>query len=123
MGLGGGAADTGRSDSWLLYNTTDDVRLLATQLICVSAIMMPLNSYTNGVYFTLRSGGQTLVTFLFDSCFVWGFCVPLAFILSRYTGLPILPLYFICQATDLLKCGVGYYMLRKGTWIQNLTQV
>lgn len=105
-----------------IYNTTDAVRLLAAQLILVSAVMMPFNSYTNASYFTLRSGGQTLVTFLFDSCFVWVCCVPLAFILSRFTQIPILPLYMICQGTDLLKSLVGYIMVRRGKWIQNLTE-
>ena len=105
-----------------LYNTTDSVRQLAAGLICVSACMMPFNSYTNGTYFTLRSGGQTMVTFLFDSCFVWVICVPLAFCLSRFTAMSILPLYIICQSTDLLKCVIGGWMLKQGRWIQNLTQ-
>ena len=104
-----------------IYNTTDAVRHLAAQLICVSAVMMPFNSYTNATYFTLRSGGQTLVTFLFDSCFVWVCCVPLAFCLSRFTGISILPLYIICQGTDFIKCAVGAFMLKQGKWIQNLT--
>jgi Na+-driven multidrug efflux pump len=104
-----------------LYNTTDDVRLLAARLICISGFMMPFNSYTNAAYFTLRSGGQTMVTFLFDSCFVWTVCVPLAFCLSRFTLIGILPLYFIIQATDWVKCALGAYMIRQGKWIQNLT--
>ncbi len=103
-----------------LYKATDQVRSLATRFILVSSLMLPFNSYTNAAYFTLRSGGQTTVTFLFDSCFVWGFCVPLAYVLSRFTGLPILPLYAICQATDLVKCILGARMIRKGKWIQNL---
>ena len=104
-----------------IYNTTEEVRRLATQLICVCAIMMPFNSYTNATYFTLRSGGQTMVTFLFDSCFVWACCVPLAYCLSRFAGLSILPLYIICQGTDLVKCAIGAFMLKQGKWIQNLT--
>ena len=105
----------------MIYNTTDTVRSLATVLICINACIMPFNSYTNATYFTLRSGGQTMVTFLFDSCFVWAFCVPLAFCLSRFTGLGIVPLFAICQATDLVKCALGAYMLKQGKWIQNLT--
>ena len=104
-----------------LYNTTETVRQLATCLICISAVMMPFNSYTNATYFTLRSGGQTLVTFLFDSCFVWGVCIPLAFCLSRFTAMTIIPLYAICQSLDLLKCLIGAFMLKQGKWIQNLT--
>ena len=105
----------------LLYNTTDEVRMLAARLICVSGFMMPFNSYTNASYFTLRSGGQTTVTFLFDSCFVWGVCVPLAFCLSRFTAMPIIPLFAICQGTDLIKSIIGAAMIKQGKWIQNLT--
>jgi len=104
-----------------LYNTTEEVRQLATWLICINAFMMPFNSYTNATYFTLRSGGQTLVTFLFDSCFVWGVVIPLAYCLSRFTDMPILPLFAICQGTDLVKCLIGAAMLKQGKWIQNLT--
>ena len=105
-----------------LYKTTPAVRLLATQLILVSAVMMPFNAYTNGAYFTLRSGGKTLVTFLFDSCFVWCCCIPVAFGLRWLGELPILPLYAICLSLDLIKCVIGTVVIRKGSWIQNLTK-
>ncbi len=104
-----------------LYNTTDEVRLLAARLICITGLMLPFYSYANASYFTLRSGGQAMVTFLFDSCFVWCVCVPLAYCLSRFTDIPILPLYFIVEGTDLIKCALGAYMIHKGTWIQRLT--
>ena len=104
-----------------IYNTSEDVRTLATILICLNALAMPFNSYTNATYFTLRSGGQTLVTFLFDSCFVWCVCVPTAFCLTRFVGIRIIPLFAICQALDLIKCCLGYIMLKQGKWIQNLT--
>ena len=106
----------------LFYNTTASVRGIATSLICVSAAIMPFNAYTTASYFTLRSGGKTAITFLFDSGFVWCVIVPLAICLRRFTSLPIIPLYALCQATDLLKCAVGYVMIRNGSWIQNLTQ-
>ena len=106
-----------------LYNTTDEVRLLAAQLILVNAAAMPFCAYTSSTYFTLRSGGQTMVTFLFDCCFVWCICVPLAFCLSRFTDIPILPLFILCQCTELLKCILGGFMLKKGAWIQNLTHI
>ena len=105
----------------MLYNPTDSVRQLAAVLICVTAAAMPFNSYTNATYFTLRSGGQTMVTFLFDSCFACGVCVPVAFVLSRFTGITIIPLFIICQSLELVKCGIGAVMLKQGKWIQNLT--
>jgi len=105
----------------MIYNTTESVRQTATWLICISAITMPLHSYLNSTYFTLRSGGQTLVTFVFDSGYIWCCVIPVAFVLSRFTNLPILPLYVICQSLDILKCYIGSRMLKKGSWIRNLT--
>ena len=103
-----------------LYNTTDSVQSIATALICINAMIMPFNAYTTASYFTLRSGGKTAITFIFDSGFVWCIIAPTAYCLSHFTALPIIPLYAICQATDLPKCIMGYLMIKKGDWIQNL---
>ena len=106
----------------MLYNTTDQVRTLASQLILISSLMIPFNAYVHAAYFTLRSGGKTGITFLFDCGFMWGLLVPLAFILSRFTNLPIIPLYLICQGAEVIKSFVGYLMVRSGIWIQNLAK-
>ncbi len=105
----------------LLYNTTQEVRTLATQLILLcSAIWMPLHAYLNPVYFTVRAGGKTMVTFLYDSGFLWLVMIPVAYILSRFTDISILPLYAICNMIESVKCIIGANLLRKGTWMQNL---
>ena len=103
-----------------LYNTTESVRHIAVGLICLSAVMMPVNSYNNAMYFTLRSGGQTFVTFIFDSGFSWCVCVPVAYVLSRFTDMPILPLYGICVGVDVFKVFIGKYLLDKGVWIRRI---
>ncbi len=106
----------------LIYKTDDAIRSLATLLICVNAVIMPFNAYANASYFTLRSGGKTLSTLLFDSCFVWVVSVPTAYVLSRYTSLPIVPLYAICQGLEIIKCVIGFFMLRSGSWIRNIVR-
>ena len=103
-----------------LYNTTDTVRSIAVGLICLTALMMPVNSYNNAMYFTLRSGGQTFVTFVFDSGFSWCVCGPVAFCLSRFTEMSILPLYGICVGVDLFKVFIGKVLLDKGVWIRRI---
>lgn len=106
----------------MIYNTTDTVRSLATSMILVTCCMMPIGAYTFATYFTLRSGGQTWITFLFDGCFIWCCSVAVAFVLTRFTTLPILAIYAIIQSLDLLRFTLGLYLLRKGTWMRNLTQ-
>ena len=103
-----------------IYNTTSMVKELAAELLFVSAAMMPVNAFTNSCYFTLRSGGKTIITFIFDSAFVWVICVPVAFLLSRYTAMAILPMYIAVQALDLIKCVIGFYLVKKRKWVNNL---
>ena len=103
-----------------IYNTTPGVKALACDLLLVSAAAMPMNAYTNSCYFTLRSGGKTVITFFFDSGYLWCIAVPAAFVLSRFTALPILPMYIIVYALDLIKCAVGAYLLHKRKWVNNI---
>ncbi len=103
-----------------LYNTTAEVKALAVRLLWVSAAMMPVNGFTNACYFTLRSGGKTLITFLFDSAFICGVSLPVAFVLSRFTAIPILPMVILVNALDLLKCLMGYLLIRSRKWVNNL---
>ena len=95
-----------------IYNTTEEIKALATSFIAVSAMIMPFCSFSHASYFTLRSGGKTMVTFLFDSVFTWIVVVPAAFVLARFTGLGIVSVYFLVQATELIKVVIGYRMVR-----------
>lgn len=103
------------------YNTSDAVKHYATWFIIIAAACMPQNAFMHATYFTLRSGGKTVVTFLFDSVYIWVISIPLAYALTRFTQLPILPIYFLCQFVDIIKCIIGYVLVKKGVWLQNIT--
>jgi len=103
-----------------LYNVTDEVRLLATKFIIIYAIMMPFYSYTHGSYFTIRAGGKTWLTMLFDSCFVWLISVPTAFCLSRFTNMNIVLLVAVVQGLEIVKCIIGGIMVHSGIWARNI---
>ena len=103
-----------------IYNTTDSVKALACDLLLVGAAMMPINAFTNACYFTLRSGGKTIITFIFDSAFLWVIAVPAAFVLSRFSPMPILPMYITVSLLDLIKCAVGYYLVKRRKWVNNI---
>lgn len=106
----------------LIYNTEPDIRALASELICVCALCMPLYGIANSAYFTIRSGGKTLVTFLFDSCFSWVVSVPVAYCLSRFTGMPILSVFFCVNALEVIKCAIGITLMKKGVWVRNIVK-
>jgi putative MATE family efflux protein len=105
-----------------IYNTSEEVRSLATKFIIIGACIMPLQAFLNVAYFTLRSGGKTVITFFFDSGFVWVCSIPVAYLLSRYSTFSILTTYLICQGLDIIKCIIGYILVKKGVWIQNIVE-
>ena len=105
-----------------IYNTTPAVKELARSFMRIAAFAAPINAFTNASYFTLRSGGKTVVTFLFDSVYAWGVSVPLAFCLVHFTALPIVTVYFLCQAIDLTKCTVGLLLVRHGSWATSIVE-
>lgn len=105
-----------------IYNTSGEVRRLATGLIRISSMFMPLYAFYHAAYFTLRTGGKTMITFLFDSCYVWVVNIPVAFVLSRFTGMPLLPIFFVCQSVEIVKGIVGLVLLKKGVWIHNIVE-
>ena len=102
------------------YNVNENVRHIATVLMQISALVFPLDAFAHASYFTLRSGGKAFITFIFDSGFVWIISVPVAFILSRYTALPIAPLFAICNGLNILKCIAGFVFVKSGIWVKNI---
>ena len=103
-----------------IYQTEEVVKELASKLILVAACSLPLQAFTNASYFTLRSGGKTFVTFLFDSVYVWVIMIPLAFALSKYTVLSTVLVYLIVQGSEFFKCCIGFKMVKSGVWIVNM---
>ncbi len=103
-----------------IYNTSADVRTLASTFITISAITMPIHGALHTIYFILRSGGKTGITFLFDSGFSWGVSVPTALCLVRFTNMSIIGIYICVQSIEALKCIVGYILIKKDVWLSNI---
>ena len=105
----------------LAYNTESEIRHLATRMMQLTAVARPFDAITHAAYFTLRSGGKTMITFIFDSGFIWAISFTTAFFLTKYTGIQILPLYIIVQLADFIKVVVSVFLLKSGIWVNNLT--
>ncbi|MBQ7341429.1 MAG: MATE family efflux transporter [Oscillospiraceae bacterium] len=109
--------------SWvfpLCYNASGEIRALATSLILIMAVVKPFLTFSSSCYYTVRAGGQIGITFLYDSGFMFVFTIPIAFCLSRFTDISILPMFFCCQLPDVCKCVLGFIMIKKERWMQRL---
>lgn len=103
-----------------VYDTTEQVRGYGQTFIVITALFFPIQGLLNSLYFTLRSGGKTVITFLFDSVFSWVVTVPVAAVLCLTTPLSVFVIYAIVQLLDLIKVAIGYGLIRKGIWISTI---
>ena len=104
------------------YNVTDEVRSLASTLIFITGLIMPVIAFTHASYFIIRAGGNTLITFIFDCGYTWFIVVPLAWILSRKTGVSVPVMMFTVQWAEIIKCIMGEVMVRSGIWAKNIVK-
>ena len=105
------------------YNTTDEIKSLASSFIFIFALYMPVNSYINCTYFTLRSGGKTIITFLFDSVFECCLAVPVAYLLVTLTELSAPVIYAIVLGLWFVKVIAGVILIGKRIWLNDLTSL
>ena len=106
----------------LLYNTSDNIRAMASGFILIAACTMPFVAYTHASYFIIRSGGNTLITVLFDSIYTWAIAVTTAYVLSRYTGLSVTWMLAIINGLEVIKCAIAFFFVRSGMWIKNIVK-
>ena len=104
-----------------LYNTAPEIQHIAMRFIQIQGLSAPLFGFINASYFTLRSGGKTIITFLFDSMFLWVCTIPAVTIMVRFTNLSVVLVFLIDHSLDLIKCVIGFVLVKKGVWLQNLT--
>lgn len=100
----------------LLYNISPEVRTLVSELLVIAGASLPIHAFIHVSYFTIRSGGKTVITFLFDSVYTWCIPVVLSFFLCRFTALSVPMIYFIVQFSDLIKFCIAIPMLKSGFW-------
>ncbi len=105
-----------------IYETEESIKVLARAFITISALIMPVCAFCHCCYFTLRSGGKTVITFLFDSVYTWVLVIPCATILAKYTGLGIILVFILVQSLEIIKAIIGFFMVKSGIWLQNIVE-
>lgn len=105
----------------LVYNTEPEIQALATKFIICVACGCPLHAFLNACYFTIRSGGKTLITVLFDCVATWVVNYGTVFLLIWLA--PEMPVVYIALADQLInivKCVFGFVLVKNRTWVNVL---
>jgi len=103
-----------------IYNTEESIKQLAEKFIIISALVMPLCAFCHSTYFTLRSGGKTVVTFIFDSVYTWVIVIPVAYCLANFTSWNIVFIFLCVQSMEFVKAIIGFFMVKSDVWLNNI---
>lgn len=102
------------------YKTGEQSKELAQYFIRVCAVISPIFALTNATFFTLRSGGKTIITMLFDSGVLWGLSIPLAFLMYYKAHFDIYTVYTIIQSLESIKMLIGVILVKKKVWVNTI---
>ena len=103
-----------------LYSVSAITKEAAQFNIRVNAMFVALYTINVTIFFIIRSGGDTLSTFLMDSGFMWVIAVPFALVLAFFTTLPITWMFLLIQGTEFLKVSFAFSRFFQRRWIKNL---
>jgi len=103
-----------------MYNTGETVKQIAKSFIICYAFYLPLHAVMHAFYFALRSGGKTIVTFLFDSAYMMLISVPFTYVIAKYSSLGVVAVYALSLAIEIFKVIIGFVLISRGKWAQNI---
>lgn len=104
----------------LYVSQPDDVRRLARIFIWCEAAGAPFRAYGNATYYTVRSGGNTVLTFIYDCGSIWFLSAATAYCLTHFTALSVVWVYFCVKMVEGIKCLIGTGLVAGGSWMKNI---
>lgn len=108
----------------LMFTPVNSLYWLAYQLILINVIFIAIYGYNVMSYYALRAGGDSIRTFLLDQLPTYLVGLPIVMLLSHYRvelGVNILIIFLASKSTDVVKLIFARHIIKKGTWLNNLT--
>lgn len=108
----------------LIFTPVNTTYYLAYQVILINVVFIAIYGYNAMTYYALRAGGDSLRTFLLDQLPTYLVGLPVVVLLSHFRmelGINILMIFFASKSTDIVKLIYSRHIIKKGTWLNNLT--
>lgn len=104
-----------------LFDVQPETAMATTNVLRIMAVVSALRFFNVvmiiGVY---RGGGDTRYTTILQSCTVWVFAVPLAFICAAVLKLSVEQVFLAVCAEEVVKIFFVLQRLKSGKWIRNV---
>ncbi len=106
-----------------LFKLSPGASGIATMMITVMALIMPLRSFnTVNIVGVLRGGGDVKVATMIDVGSLWIFAIPYAFLCGVILKTPVFWVYLAFGVEQVVKFCLGIWRMRSGQWVRDITQ-
>lgn len=107
----------------MIYNVEQSVRDMTSGMLIAAGCTIWINALAHASYFTIRSGGRTIITFLLDSVFTLVIVVPVAYVLCYCTSMDVRVVYGLVELTNVIKFLIALPILISGSWARNVINI
>jgi Na+-driven multidrug efflux pump len=101
---------------------SSEARNISLGLVYVIVIYLPLWALLNALFAISRAGGDTAMGMYADLSVNTLLFAPGALLLAFCTDLGPVPMFALLKLSDIPKCLVARYFLKKERWVRNLTE-
>ncbi len=106
-----------------IYNITPSTKVLAKNLLIITAVMVFFISISvNSIVGVLRGAGDTKFTFRLEMTALWFFAIPIGAVAGFLFRLPILLTYACLKIDEPLKAFIAYYRTTKKSTYKSVTR-
>jgi putative MATE family efflux protein len=106
----------------LVFNVNSNVIAAARSMFIILAVTYPFRAFNMSMVVGIcRAGGDTVFCMAYDLVFMWAFALPLAAIAGFIFKAPVWALYICVNSEECFKVLLGFWRLRTGKWLRNVT--
>ena len=106
----------------LVFNVDPAVFGIINGMVVVLAFAYPFRAFNIAMVIGVcRAGGDTVFSVFYDTFFMWVVALPLAALASFVFHVPAILIYVCICMEDPLKMVIGFWRLRSGRWLHNVT--
>ncbi|WP_010254187.1 MATE family efflux transporter [Treponema primitia] len=107
----------------LVFNVNPRVLAYTASMFIVLSCSYPFRSFNMSMVVGIcRAGGDTVFCVIYDLIFMWLVALPAAAAASFIFHAPVWIIYFCISSEEFLKTILGFWRLKTGRWLHNVTE-
>ena len=104
------------------YNVSEETKLIAKDIMIATSVVILFKSLSSNLLFgILRGGGDNKFVFKYEMITLWFLAIPLGILSAFYLNFSVPLIFIMLKSDEILKGILGYFRIKRGNWINDVT--